>query len=137
MGQKVHSQWEKSSEIEKERAISAAKQEVWEQAEHAKKIALDKAKKQSVKELEREIESLKISNERSIKVGLICWSQLTINHVDDTIKWTRRSVFAIYNECTVVITLPPLHTSTRQGSARHADDRPSCSALRWLFETNW
>ncbi|XP_072037313.1 uncharacterized protein [Amphiura filiformis] len=67
MGQKVHSQWEKSAEIERDRAVSAAKQDVWEQAEHAKKVALEKCKGAGQHELEQTMENLKISHERSLK----------------------------------------------------------------------
>ena len=68
MGQKVHSQWEKSADIEKERAVSAAKQEVWEQAEHSKKVALEKCRDAAKQELEKTIENLKLSHERALKV---------------------------------------------------------------------
>ncbi len=68
MGQKVHASWEKSAEIERERAVSAAKHEVWEQAEHAKKLALERCQDNSQQELQRTLENLKLSHERSLKV---------------------------------------------------------------------
>nr|XP_054765475.1 uncharacterized protein C6orf163 homolog [Lytechinus pictus] len=67
IGQEIHAKWENLSHNEKSQAIVDAEKEVWKQAEHFKKVALEKCEADCLAVKERELQELKNTHERMLK----------------------------------------------------------------------
>lgn len=80
IGQGIHSKWENISHHEKSQAIIDAEKEVWKQAEHVKKIALEKCEADCLAVKEHAIKELKISHERMLKVCTLFSKLLYMYH---------------------------------------------------------
>ncbi|KAJ8025929.1 hypothetical protein HOLleu_33636 [Holothuria leucospilota] len=67
IGQNIHVKWENKTEEEKEAAIAAAEEAVWQQAQHVKEIALEKCREEAKKVLEDKIKELHVEREKALK----------------------------------------------------------------------